>query len=59
VGRKRVDRGEGWLKKEESGVKWGIEQESTLTEVTTFNLGEGDTRCFLAPTNPVLMKKVA
>jgi hypothetical protein len=59
VGRKRGNGGEGWLKKEESGVKWGIERESTLTAGTTFNLGEGDTRCFLAPTNPALMKKVA
>ena len=42
VGRKRVDRGEGWLKKEESGVKWGIEQEFTLTAFTPWGRGLPD-----------------
>jgi len=26
VGRRRVNSGERWLKKEESGVKWGIKR---------------------------------
>jgi hypothetical protein len=55
VGRKRGKGGEGWLKKEESGVKWGIEQEYTLTVFTPWGRGK---RCFLALTNPALMKKV-
>jgi hypothetical protein len=55
VGRKRVNGGEGWLKKEESGVKWGIEQGYTLNRIQPWGRGF---RCFLAPTNPALMKKV-
>jgi hypothetical protein len=55
VGRKRGNGGEGWLKKGESGVKWGIEQKYTLTVFTPWGRGK---RCFLALTNPALMKKV-
>jgi hypothetical protein len=42
VGRKRVNGGEGWLKKEESGVKWGIEQGYTLTAFTPWGRGLPD-----------------
>ena len=54
VGRKRGNGGEGWLKKEESGVKWGIEQGYTLIE---FNLGEGDYQMFLGTHEPRLDEK--
>jgi len=60
VGRKRGNGGEGWLKKEESGVKWGIEQGYTLNAINLGpdNQGDRGKRCFLALTNPALMKKV-
>ena len=54
VGRKRGNGGEGWVKKEESGVKWGIEQGYTLIE---FNLGEGDYQMFLGTHEPRLDEK--
>jgi MraZ protein len=54
VGRKRGNGGEWWLKKEESGVKWGIEQGYTLIE---FNLGEGDYQMFLGTHEPRLDEK--
>jgi hypothetical protein len=52
MGRTRENNGPEWCKKEESGVKWGIEREITLTP-----LGEGVDRCFSALMNPALMKK--
>ena len=54
VGRKRGNGGEGWLKKEESGVKWGIEQGYTLTAFTPW---EGDYQMFLGTHEPRLDEK--
>ena len=42
VGRKRGNGGEGWLKKEESGVKWGIEQGYTLNQIQPWGRGLPD-----------------
>jgi MraZ protein len=54
VGRRWGKGGEGWLKKEESGVKWGIKRELPLTRV----LGEGGfAKMFLGTHEPRLDEK--
>jgi hypothetical protein len=47
--------GVGWLKKEESGVKWGIKRYFPLTSPR----GRGLRKCFSAPTSHALMKRAA
>jgi MraZ protein len=55
VGEKREEGGEGWMKKEENGVKWGIESESTRADLTT--LGKGSNQMFLGTHEPRLDEK--
>jgi MraZ protein len=54
VGRKRGKGGEGWLKKEESGVKWGIEQGYTLNQIQPWGRGY---QMFLGTHEPRLDEK--
>ena len=53
VGRRWEKGGDRWLKKEESGVKWGIKRDSPLTRV----LGEGGSKMFLGTHEPRLDEK--
>jgi len=53
MGRRWEKGGERWLKKEESGVKWGIKRDSPLTRV----LGEGGSKMFLGTHEPRLDEK--
>ena len=53
MGRKWEKGGGSWLKKEESGVKWGIKRDRPLTRV----LGEGGSKMFLGTHEPRLDEK--